>query len=247
MHAKHLHQDTAMGGSSRQTRAQRRAAERAHAKEHVPDNRWSRALLVTVAGILAVGIVVIAGYATIHRAAATPQRPAGLADVAALDPNTSLVPQGMIAPGFHLRDANGKTYSLWAQHGHPVLLEFFAVWCPVCHRETPAMTKLEKTYVPKGVRVWAVLANPYGQNYELSQRRDLSLATRDDLGWYARNYNARYPLLVDPKFATVNRYGAGQYPTLYVIDSSGKVSYARSGLQPYSTLSRQLDRALASK
>jgi peroxiredoxin len=197
--------------------------------------------------LLAVTVVAIAGYVGFSRLRTHANVLPALTSVAALDPSMSLIPTGRIAPGFHLTNVSGKTFSLSTQRGHPVLLEFFAVWCPVCHRETPVMAKIERTYVSKGVRIWAILANPYGPNYELSARRDLSRATAADLGWYARTYKARYPLLVDPQFATVNRYGAGSYPTLYVIGSTGKIEYATSGLQPYSALSRQLDRALASR
>jgi peroxiredoxin len=241
------HADHLAPGHPVRPRAQRRAAER---EEHTHQRRTIRRVhlrqRIAVALIAAV-LVVAAGYAGISHLRANSKTLPALTTVAALDPSTSLIPREQIAPGFHLKDASGSTYSLWAQHGHPVLLEFFATWCPVCHHEAPVMERIERAYAAKGVRVWSVLANPYGRNYELSGRTDLSLATVADLHWYAKTYGATYPLLVDPAFTTVNRYGAGQYPTLYVIGKTGMVSYAASGLETYSTLSGQIDRVLKTR
>jgi peroxiredoxin len=86
----------------------------------------------------------------------------------------------------------------------------------------------------------AVLANPYGSNYEVSQGKDLTIATPRDLSWYRDTYGANYPLYVDSTFRAVNRYGAGSYPTIYVIDAKGKVAYAHQGQIPPSVLSRAI-------
>jgi thiol-disulfide isomerase/thioredoxin len=136
-------------------------------------------------------------------------------------------------------------HSLAAQRGHPVLLEFFATWCPHCHREAPVVAKVTKAYGPKGVRVWAILANPYGPNYEASAGKDVHVADTADLVDYAQTYGANYPLLIDPEFATVNRYGAQGYPTIYLIDRTGKVASVSKGEIPYALLAKQIDRLTA--
>jgi hypothetical protein len=109
------------------------------------------------------------------------------------------------------------------------------------------MRHLENSYFPRGVQVWAILASPYGQNWELSGGTDRSPATMSDFAWYSRTYKVSYPMLIDPNFATVNRYGANGYPTLYVIDRAGRVQYAGSGRTPYTVLATQVDKALHSK
>ena len=91
---------------------------------------------------------------------------------------------GKQAPDFTLRDASGKSYHLAAQRGHPVLLEFFAVWCPHCQRESSVINQLEAAYNAKGLRTLAVLANPYGKNYDNSGGTDLTLATKSDISWF---------------------------------------------------------------
>jgi peroxiredoxin len=193
---------------------------------------------VTVLAILAIfGWAVFRSYAVAS--------PSALANPNSLNPAPQLLSVGSTAPNFTLRDANGVTHTLSAQHGHPVLLEYFAVWCPICQAEAPIMAKLTKQYTPQGVRVWSILANPYGRNYEASGATDLSLATKNDLTWFANTFDVQHPQLVDPQFQTVNKYGINAYPGLYVVDPNGKISYVAAGHESYSTLATQLDKALA--
>ncbi len=73
----------------------------------------------------------------------------------------------------------------------------------------------------------------------------MTLATLEDLGWYACRYRANYPLLVDHDFKAVNRYGAGSYPTIYGIDARGVVRFAAQGAIPRSTLAPKIERSRA--
>jgi cytochrome oxidase Cu insertion factor (SCO1/SenC/PrrC family) len=174
----------------------------------------------------------------------TSQASAGLTNAGDLNPAPSQFNVGTIAPDFTLRDSNGTSYSLAAQRGHPVLLEFFAVWCPICQGEAPIMAKLAKTYTPKGVRIWSILANPYGRNYEASGGTDLRLADKADLAWLARTFDVHYPQLIDPTFTVVNQYGINAYPGLYVIDKTGRVIFSSAGHHSYASLTAALDKAL---
>jgi len=174
----------------------------------------------------------------------TSQASAGLTNAGDLNPAPSQLNVGAIGPDFTLRDSNGTSYSLAAQRGHPVLLEFFAVWCPICQGEVPIMAQLARTYTPKGVRIWSILANPYGRNYEASSGTDLRLADKADLAWFARRFNVQYPQLIDPTFTVVNQYGINAYPGLYVIDKTGRIIFSSAGHQIYASLAAALDQAL---
>jgi thiol-disulfide isomerase/thioredoxin len=127
------------------------------------------------------------------------------------------------------------------------MLEFFAVWCPVCHAEAPTIARITSQYASKGVRVWSILANPYGPNYDSSGRTDLTLATKQDLTWFAMMYHVQHPQLVDPNFKTVNTYGVNAYPGIYVVDKGGYITHASMGIQKFSTLSSALHRVLKTR
>jgi peroxiredoxin len=199
-----------------------------------------------VESIVTVLIVLgVFAWAVFRSYAVANSTPSALTNPNALNPAPQLLSAGSTAPNFTLRDANGKVYNLVAQRGHPVLLEYFAVWCPICQGEAPIMAQLTKNYTPKGVRVWSVLSNPYGRNYESSGRSDLTLATNADLSWFANTFDVRHSQLIDPQFATVNRCGISGYPGLYVVDPNGKISYVADNHKSYSTLANALNKALA--
>jgi thiol-disulfide isomerase/thioredoxin len=230
------------------TRAERRAAERAHARRATQKRRLSRAQLLggLVTALIVIGIIV---YAVVqsnnlshpqHRTAGPP-----LTNPKDLNPATSTLRVGSVAPNFTLHGVNGGSYTLAAQRGHPVLLEFFAVWCPHCQHEAPTIARLTKQYAPRGVRIWSILANPYGRDYDISGGTNTTLATKADVMWFTRTFHQSDPKLIDPTFHVVNKYGAGSYPTIYIINSKGIVTYVQQGEQPYSALAKALNSALA--
>jgi thiol-disulfide isomerase/thioredoxin len=154
-----------------------------------------------------------------------------------LNPATNLLPVGTMAPNFRLATATGLRHTLSDLRGHPVVLEFIAVWCPHCQHEAPIVNRLVQQYRPLGVYLLDILANPYGKNYDLSGGTDVRPATRDDLAWYARTFHVSLPILIDPRFRTVNRYGIDSYPTLYILDARGIISKTFVGETPYAALS----------
>jgi peroxiredoxin len=232
-------------------RQRSRAGGREHAAAHrhaprrpVQHGRGlSRAHLI--GGIATILIVVaVMGYALIRSYTSGSAGGQAVANANDLNPAASMLKVGSTAPNFTLRDVNGTAHTLAAQRGHPVLLEFFAVWCPHCQAEAPIMARLTQNYTPKGVRVWSILANPYGKNYEASGGTDLRPATKADLSWFASTFNVKHPQLIDPTFHVVNTYGINAYPGLYVVSPTGKITYVGSGNTSYATLAGQLNKAL---
>lgn len=231
--------------TGRPTRAQRRAAERAQQREQ--KNHPQHARRLPRASIIG-GVVTVLAFAAIliytYTRSTTSESATGLTDAAALNPQPALIATGRPAPDFSLKDASGTTHRLSAQRGHPVLLEFFAVWCPVCHAEAPTIARLTREYEQRGVRVWSILANPYGPDYEVSHYSDLTPVQSQDLNWFATTYDVHHPQLIDPSFATVNAYGISKYPGMYLIDKRGVIRLATSGALRYGALAHALDRVL---
>jgi peroxiredoxin len=247
MAAKNSGRTAGSGNRDRTVPPRKRAGTRASGDRRAHPQRRGFSRTNLIGGIVTL-LAVLAVFAwAVYRSYAVTSTPSALTNPNALNPAPQLLSVGTTAPDFALRDENGTVRHLAAQRGHPVLLEFFAVWCPVCQGEAPVMAKLTKNYTPKGVRIWSILSNPYGRNYELSGRTDLRLATKDDLSWFARTFNVQHSQLIDPQFRTVNKYGVSGYPGLYVVDPNGKITYVANNNESYATLSRQLDKALATR
>ncbi len=54
--------------------------------------------------------------------------------------------QGNAAPDFSVKMTDGKTRSLSSLRGKPVMLHFWATWCPPCVRELPMIAQAAKSY-----------------------------------------------------------------------------------------------------
>ena len=118
--------------------------------------------------------------------------------------------QNREAPDFQLPDASGKMVSLSAQRGHPVLVNFWATWCPPCVEEVPSMEdlarRLEKTDIRMlavsvddswdAVRQFFVKGTKMGVLLDLSQERAQELRHREvSRELHDRRQRPRAPLL----------------------------------------------------
>lgn len=217
--------------------ATRRRPGAARATRVTGATRRRRLILWLELGTLIVVAAIIAPALLPRRAAGG--RP-GLVDPDAFLPTGPLLSVGRPAPDFDLATTDGARYRLSAQRGHPVVLEFFAVWCPVCQGEAPVLAGIDAAFKAKGVRTLAILANPYGRDYDTSGNTDQRPVARGDIAWFARTFGATAPTLIDPSFATVNRYGVQTYPTLYVVDGAGVIRAVETGATDYNTLAAQV-------
>jgi peroxiredoxin len=243
-------------GSGRQAnrRAQRRAAERQALKQRtatpqrgLPTTQLIGGLLTIVAVVIIIAYAVFRSNSLSHKAASPPSNQPALTVPADLHPAGSMLQAGQAAPNFTLKDVQGHTYNLASQRGHTVLLEFFAVWCPHCQHEAATIERLKLQYQPQGVRLWSILANPYGPNYDISYGQDTTLARAKDLTWFSNKFGEHLPQLVDRHFNVVNKYGITGYPGIYVIDKHGKIVYSQSGDQPFSDLAKAINSAQREK
>jgi peroxiredoxin len=231
------------GGGTRSSSgtARVRQAPRSRRARQISSARARRRSMLLFGGIPLVIIVVIIVVVLIASEAPSS---VGLVNANDLNPGSSPLSVGTKAPDFTLKTVDGKSYSLSSYKGKPVLLEFFAVWCPHCQAESKVLNQLDAAFGPHGMQTLAVLASPYGKNYDNSGGTDLSIATKSDINWFNSNFNVKHPTLIDPTFATVNKYGASSYPTLYVLDKNGIIRFANTGEQPYNAMATVIQAAL---
>jgi cytochrome c biogenesis protein CcmG, thiol:disulfide interchange protein DsbE len=112
---------------------------------------------------------------------------------------------GTTAPDFTVSDGQ-KTVKLSQLRGKPVLLNFWATWCPPCVQEVPALVALQKQMGDK-VTILAVSMDEDEDAYKaFTAKRMAGLLTVRD----ARKQSSAM-------------YGTFAYPESFLIDKDGKI------------------------
>jgi cytochrome c biogenesis protein CcmG/thiol:disulfide interchange protein DsbE len=114
---------------------------------------------------------------------------------------------GMTAPGFTLDSLDGTRVSLSDYRGRPVLVNFWASWCPPCREEFPVLATVRQAHAASGFEI-------LGLSHNDGERFAREFIEERGAGW---------PMLVDPDDATWRAYGATGLPSSYLIDGRGVV------------------------
>ena len=127
------------------------------------------------------------------------------------------LPIGTMAPVVAVEDLDGKPVDLGAYVGkQPVLLEFWATWCPLCKALEPA---LKAAHARFGSAVRFVAIGVGVNQTPASIRRHLA------------DHPLPFPVLFDASGAAVRGYQAPTTSYIVVLDSSGKVTYTGAGAE----------------
>jgi len=121
------------------------------------------------------------------------------------------------APGFALKDLNGRIKRLEDLRGKVVLLNFFATWCPPCRQEIPGFVHLYEEYRDKGFEIVGVSLDVEGATV---------------LRPFVRQYSIAYPILVGTQKVAADYGGIRALPTTFLIDRNGMISKQFVGLRP---------------
>ena len=127
------------------------------------------------------------------------------------------LPLGTAAPAVTLADLDGKTVDLGQYVGkQPVLLEFWATWCPLCKALEPSLKAAHAKY---GGKVTFVAVGVGVNETPASIKRHLAA---DPLP---------FPVLYDANGAAVRAYHAPTTSYIVVLDRAGKVVYTGAGAE----------------
>ena len=127
------------------------------------------------------------------------------------------LPIGTRAPAAQLQDLDGKSVDLGQYVGkRPVLLEFWATWCPLCKALEPS---LKAAHVKYGDKVTFVAVGVAVNETPASIKRHLAA---DPLP---------FPVLYDADGAGVRAYQAPTTSYIVVLDRAGKVVYTGAGAE----------------
>jgi len=154
-----------------------------------------------------------------------------------------LTMEGKPAPPLEENDWLGpKPASLAAMRGHPVLLFFWAHWCPDCKAEAPVLAALQNRYGPQGL----VLVGPtrlYG--YAAGGEQAAPAAEKQYIEQVRRRYYAAVSDMPVPlSAANFPVYGASTTPTLILIDRRGVVRFYHPGAASEAELSARIQAIL---
>jgi len=132
------------------------------------------------------------------------------------------------ASDFSLQDLNGKTVKLSDFKGKPVLIDFWATWCPPCRASIPAVEKLYKTYSSKGLVVLGVSLDQGGW---------------DSVKAFATEYGITYSVLKGTE-DVASQYQVRTIPMLVIMDKDGKIVKRYIGMGDDDALDKDIQAVL---
>jgi len=122
-------------------------------------------------------------------------------------PTTQAPRPGFLAPDFELPDLEGNMVKLSDFRGHPVVLNFWATWCPPCRAEMPAIVREYNRYQDEGLIVLGI-----------NQAEDPGKVIN-----FQRQYNMTFPILLDTKMRVADTYRIRALPTTFFITPDGTI------------------------
>lgn len=117
---------------------------------------------------------------------------------------------------------NSKPLTLAQLRGKVVLVDFWTYSCINCLRTLPHLEAWDRMYRDKGLVIVGVHTPEFAFESVPSNVRAAS-----------KRLGVRYPVALDPKYATWNNYGNQYWPAHYLIDKQGHVRNAHFGEGKY--------------
>ena len=151
--------------------------------------------------------------------------------------------EGKPAPPLEVNEWLGaKPSTLAALRGHPILLFFWAHWCPDCKGESPILASLITKYGPKGLVVVAP-TKLYGYvaggepAAPVTEKRYIELVRQQ---YYPGLAGMPIPLSEN----NFQVYGASTTPTIVLIDATGVIRFYHPGAASEQELSTRVQKLL---
>lgn len=117
-------------------------------------------------------------------------------------------------PEFNLPDLNGRAVRLSDYAGQPVLINFWASWCPPCRAEMPDLEALYTEHQAEGLVILAVNS---GESQSIAAA-------------YAEEYGLSFPVLLDENAALSDQWMINNLPATILVGRDGLVKVIHVGL-----------------
>lgn len=142
-------------------------------------------------------------------------------------PQSTGVRVGQLAADFTLTALDGSPVQLSDYHGKPVLLNFWATWCPPCKAEMPHLEKFWQEARRQGIAVLAVNLTDTEQS-------------ADHVARFIRDRELTMPVALDRDGHASRLYRVRAYPTSFIIDAGGTVRRVYQGAIDYDTMRKAI-------
>lgn len=119
---------------------------------------------------------------------------------------------GHPAPDFALQAPGGGEVRLSDFRGQPVVVNFWATWCPPCRAEIPALEQAHREFGGDVVILGVDVQESEATVEVFMQELDMT-----------------YPVALDPDAAVARGYQVRAYPTTVFVDSQGVIRHIFTG------------------
>lgn len=120
------------------------------------------------------------------------------------------------APDFTVLDTDGNQVKLSDFFGQPIVLNFWATWCPPCKAELPDFEKACAEYE--------------GVVFLMVNLTDGNRDTVDVVNEFISQNGYTFPVYYDTAFSAANAYEVSSIPVTYFIDVNGNVAASHPGM-----------------
>jgi len=105
---------------------------------------------------------------------------------------------------------DGKPFSLSSPRTQPVLVHFWATWCPICRAEQGSIESL--THDHPGVITVAMQSG-----------------SRDKVAQFMRDESLSFPVVNDPDGRIAAAWGVRAVPASFIVDADGRIRFVEIG------------------
>ena len=123
--------------------------------------------------------------------------------------------RGFLAPDFTLSTPDGEKVSVVEFRGKPVIINFWATWCPPCRAEMPAIQRAYREYAPQGLVVLGV--NSTVQDNPL------------DIAPFVEKYGLTFRIPLDETGEAARKYQLASLPSTFFIGRDGVIREVVTG------------------
>ncbi len=121
------------------------------------------------------------------------------------------------APDFTMLDMEGNEVKLSDFFGTPIVLNFWASWCPPCKAELPDFEEACKRYEGKVTFLMVNLTDGQRETVEVAKS-------------YIASQGYTFPVYFDTKYEAAYTYGVSSIPQTYFINADGSLEARATGM-----------------